>query len=81
MLEFLSISCEVPQVNGFHWSDQLYPGEFDHLRVCNLFSEETCEPVPPKLMDWKSDTPAVGCNNQPNHEVLQVLNSSFCMIN
>ncbi|XP_059444977.1 uncharacterized protein LOC132176711 isoform X1 [Corylus avellana] len=72
VLEFLFLTCEVPQVNGFHWSDQLYPGEFDHLRVCNLFSEETCEPVPPKLMDWKSDTPVVGCNNQPNHEVLQV---------
>uniref|UniRef100_A0A2N9HF07 Uncharacterized protein n=1 Tax=Fagus sylvatica TaxID=28930 RepID=A0A2N9HF07_FAGSY len=59
VLEFLSIRCDVPQVNELHWSDQLYPGEFDHLSMCNLFSEETGEPVPPKLMDLKSDMPAV----------------------
>lgn len=72
VLEFLSIRCNVPQVNELHWSDQLYPEEFDHLSTCNLFSEETGEPVPPKLMDLKSDTPAVSCNNQPSQEILQV---------
>ncbi|XP_042947277.1 uncharacterized protein LOC122280443 [Carya illinoinensis] len=72
VLELLSISCEVPQDIGLHWGDQLYQGEFDNLSTLNLFSEETCEPVPPKLMDRKSDTPAVQCKNQPNPEVLQV---------
>lgn len=72
VLELLSTSCNDPQVNELHWSDQLYPGEFDHLSMCNLFSQETCEPVPPKLMDLKSDAPTVRSNNQPNPEVLQV---------
>ncbi|XP_030938231.1 uncharacterized protein LOC115963388 isoform X2 [Quercus lobata] len=72
VLELLSTSCNDPQVNGLHWSDQLYPGEFDHLSMCNLFSQETCEPVPPKLMDLKSDASTVRSNNQPNPEVLQV---------
>ncbi|KAM3703475.1 hypothetical protein ACB098_04G097200 [Castanea mollissima] len=72
VLELLSTSCDDPQVNELHWSDQLYPGEFDHLSMCNLFSQETCEPVPPKLMDLKSDAPTVQSNNQPNPEVLQV---------
>ncbi|KAK9996216.1 hypothetical protein SO802_020902 [Lithocarpus litseifolius] len=72
VLELLSTSCDDPQANELHWSDQLYPGEFDHLSMCNLFSQETCEPVPPKLMDLKSDAPTVRSNNQPNPEVLQV---------
>nr|POE91195.1 hypothetical protein CFP56_37801 [Quercus suber] len=72
VLELLSTSCDDPQVNELHWSDQLYPGEFEHLSMCNLFSQETCEPVPPKLMDLKSDAPTVRSNNQPNPEVLQV---------
>ncbi|XP_050257819.1 uncharacterized protein LOC126702981 isoform X1 [Quercus robur] len=72
VLELLSTSCNDPQVNELHWSDQLYPGEFDHLSMCNLFSQETCEPVPPKLMDLKSDASTVRSNNQPNPEVLQV---------
>ncbi|XP_030935476.1 uncharacterized protein LOC115960659 isoform X1 [Quercus lobata] len=79
VLELLSTSCNDPQVNGLHWSDQLYPGEFDHLSMCNLFSQETCEPVPPKLMDLKSDASTVRSNNQPNPEVLQVLDSTVCI--
>lgn len=77
VLELLSTSCDNLQVNELHWSDQLYPGEFDHLSMCNLFSQETCEPVPPKLMDLKSDAPTVRSNNQPNPEVLQVLDSTL----
>ncbi|KAK7821738.1 hypothetical protein CFP56_037338 [Quercus suber] len=79
VLELLSTSCDDPQVNELHWSDQLYPGEFEHLSMCNLFSQETCEPVPPKLMDLKSDAPTVRSNNQPNPEVLQVLDSTLCI--
>lgn len=79
VLELLSTSCDNPQLNELHWSDQLYPGEFDHLSMCNLFSQETCEPVPPKLMDLKSDAPTVQSNNQPNPEILQVLDSTLCI--
>ncbi|KAM3751285.1 hypothetical protein ACB098_04G097200 [Castanea mollissima] len=35
VLELLSTSCDDPQVNELHWSDQLYPGEFDHLSLYN----------------------------------------------
>ncbi|KAK8587461.1 hypothetical protein V6N12_021952 [Hibiscus sabdariffa] len=47
--ELLSISSEVTQGNRFCWSDELYPGEFGDLKVCNLYSNETFEPVHPRL--------------------------------
>lgn len=73
LLEFLSISCEAQQVSQLHWTDQLYQGESDHLSTCNLFFEEHCEPILPKSIDSKADIPSVRCSNQPNQEVLQVL--------
>ncbi|XVE56832.1 hypothetical protein DITRI_Ditri04bG0042300 [Diplodiscus trichospermus] len=73
VLELVSISCEVLQANQFCWSDELYPGEFGDLKVCNLYSEETSEPVHPRLKDCKSDMPTFQRNHQPDHEVLQVL--------
>ncbi|KAH7528949.1 hypothetical protein FEM48_Zijuj05G0131900 [Ziziphus jujuba var. spinosa] len=49
VVELLSIGCERKVVNGYNWSDELYPGEFDDLSMCNLLSGETCEPVHPRL--------------------------------
>ncbi|KAK8692971.1 hypothetical protein V6N13_070572 [Hibiscus sabdariffa] len=72
VMEFLSISCEVSQGNQFCWSDELYPGEFSDLKVCNLYSNENFEPVRPRLKDGKSDMPTIQGNRQPGHEVLQV---------
>ncbi|KAK6261717.1 hypothetical protein QUC31_007533 [Theobroma cacao] len=72
LLELLSIGCEVSQVNRLCWSDELYPGEFSDLKVCNLYSEETSEPVHPRLKDCKFDMPAFQCNRHPDHEILQV---------
>ncbi|ONI29767.1 hypothetical protein PRUPE_1G213800 [Prunus persica] len=54
------------------WSDELYPGEFSDLSICNLYSEETCKPVYPRLNDQKSEMPAARFNQQPDHDVLQV---------
>ncbi|EOY22037.1 Uncharacterized protein TCM_014214 isoform 2, partial [Theobroma cacao] len=71
LLELLSIGCEVSQVNRLCWSDELYPGEFSDLKVCNLYSEETSEPVHPRLKDCKFDMPAFQCNRHPDHEILQ----------
>ncbi|XP_034226084.1 uncharacterized protein LOC117635824 isoform X2 [Prunus dulcis] len=72
VVELLSISCKVPPLNSLHWSDELYPGEFSDLSICNLYSEETCKPVYPRLDDQKSEMPAARFNPQPDHDVLQV---------
>eukprot|EP00258_Populus_trichocarpa_P029532 XP_024445551.1 uncharacterized protein LOC7463759 isoform X3 [Populus trichocarpa] len=72
VVELFTISCEALEVNEFCWLNELYPGEFDDLRKCNLFSEDTCGPVPPRLMEGKSDMPPLKFNSQPNHENLQV---------
>ena len=73
VLEFLSIGSDALQVNQLNWSDELYPGEFDHLRNCDLYCEETCEPVLPRLRGGESDTVTLKVDKLPNSEVLQVL--------
>ncbi|KAL5544588.1 hypothetical protein UlMin_008372 [Ulmus minor] len=72
VVELLSISCESSMISRINWSDELYPGEFDDLSICNLFSEEIGEPVHPRLHVSKSDLPTTECNQQPNQETLQV---------
>ncbi|XP_031259200.1 uncharacterized protein LOC116117300 [Pistacia vera] len=72
VVELLSIGFETTQVNELCWSDEVYPGEFDDLSLCDLYSRETCEPVSPRLKDWNSDKTAVQCNRQPSQEILQV---------
>ncbi|XP_019430838.1 PREDICTED: uncharacterized protein LOC109338146 isoform X1 [Lupinus angustifolius] len=72
VLEFLSIGYDTSLVNQLHWSTQLYAGEFDDLRDCNLYCHETCRPVPPRLRDGKSDIADLRFDSQPNPEVLQV---------
>lgn len=73
VMELLSITNEVvPQINELHWSDELYPGEFDGLSKCNLYSREACGPSLPTLEGRKSDTSIMQCNHQPGPDVLQV---------
>uniref|UniRef100_A0A6N2NFQ3 Uncharacterized protein n=1 Tax=Salix viminalis TaxID=40686 RepID=A0A6N2NFQ3_SALVM len=72
VVELFTNSCEAQEVNEFCWLNELYPGEFDDLRKCNLFSEDTGGPVYPRLMKGKSDMPPLKLNSQPNHENLQV---------
>lgn len=73
VMELLSLSNEeVPKINAFCWSDELYPGEFNDLSNCNLYSREACEPVPPKLEGWMSDTPSTQSHHQVDSDVLQV---------
>lgn len=71
-MELLSIGCEGKVVHGFNWLDELYSGEFDDLRTCNLYSCETCEPVHPRLQIQNSNMLAAPCNQQKNQDVLQV---------
>lgn len=72
VVELISISCEPEKVDKSNWSDELYPGEFEDLRTCQLFSEETSEPIFPRFGVLKSDKGAVQCNLEPNPETLQV---------
>ncbi|XP_015883307.3 uncharacterized protein LOC107419091 isoform X2 [Ziziphus jujuba] len=72
MVELLSVGCEGKVVNGYNWSDELYPGEFDDLSMCTLLSGETCEPVHPRLQIQKSNILAAPSNQQPNEDVMQV---------
>ncbi|KAK9926097.1 hypothetical protein M0R45_023349 [Rubus argutus] len=72
VVDLLSISCKAPTVNSLHWLEELYPGEFGDLSICNLLSEETSNPVYPRLHGRKSDKPAIQCNQQPDRDVLQV---------
>ncbi|XP_048228928.1 uncharacterized protein LOC8284444 isoform X2 [Ricinus communis] len=69
--ELLTLSCEGPQLNELCWSYELYPGEFNDLSICNLYSIETCKPVPPGLVGRKYEMPTMQFKNQPNREVLQ----------
>ncbi|XP_004299311.1 PREDICTED: uncharacterized protein LOC101290862 [Fragaria vesca subsp. vesca] len=72
VVELLSVGSKVSPANILHWSEELYPEEFGDLSMCNLLSEETCEPVYPRLHGQKSDKPAIRRNQQPDHDVLQV---------
>ncbi|PSR96612.1 Myb-like protein [Actinidia chinensis var. chinensis] len=72
VVELLSISSEEVPVNGVCWLDELYRGEFNDLCICGLYSTEVCEPVRPKIKDWKSDTSSEQSNRQPEHDILQV---------
>ncbi|XP_050377726.1 uncharacterized protein LOC126794965 [Argentina anserina] len=72
VVDLLSVSGRLPMANSLHWSEELYPGEFGDLSMCNLISEETCKPIYPRLHGQKSDRPAIQHNQQPDHDVLQV---------
>ncbi|KAI4343943.1 hypothetical protein L6164_011231 [Bauhinia variegata] len=77
VLEFLSIGCDDSQVNQLKWSDELYPGEFNHLSNCNLYSEETYEPAHPRLRCRKCEMVYLKFDSKPNSEVLQVYLTSW----
>ncbi|XP_042483990.1 uncharacterized protein LOC122064345 [Macadamia integrifolia] len=75
LVELLSLSCEkFPQESdGLCWSNELYPGEFNDLTISNLYSKETCQPLPPRLKGCESGDPrTVRSNQQPREEILQV---------
>lgn len=71
-MELHTVGCEVPQVNESYWSNEVYPGEFDDLSICNLYSKETRKPVPPRLVEGKYDLPSMQFKGQPNQDILQV---------
>ncbi|GFP87437.1 hypothetical protein PHJA_000887400 [Phtheirospermum japonicum] len=73
VMELLSIYDEkVSEITGLHWSDELYDGEFNELRILNLSSEETREPILPCLRNCKSSTSILQSKQQQDSNVLQV---------
>lgn len=73
VMELVSVYCEeASQVNDIHWSNELYPGEFDDFRVCNLYSDETCEPTPPRINSSNPKPLSLQYNHHQDREVLQV---------
>ncbi|OVA18899.1 hypothetical protein BVC80_8939g16 [Macleaya cordata] len=75
LVELLPINCEESpqQTDALSWSNELYPGEFDDLTACNLYSEQTCEPVPPRINGWKSDDQITKrANVRPDQKALEV---------
>ncbi|XP_008799531.2 uncharacterized protein LOC103714152 isoform X2 [Phoenix dactylifera] len=75
VVELLSISWSqnTGQIDGLKWSDELYLGEFDDLRMNGLYSEESCEPLPPRIKNWDSSIPLTRhLDHPPKSEVLQV---------
>ncbi|KAJ8772997.1 hypothetical protein K2173_028174 [Erythroxylum novogranatense] len=72
VLNLSGISCEGSEVDELNWSNELYPGEFDDLRICNLYSNHDCQPVIPRLMQGKSDISALKSKSQQNRENLEV---------
>lgn len=73
VMELLSIyNDKVEDGTGLQWPDEFYDGEFNDLRVLNLYSEETHKPAVPCLRQGKSDTTIGQFNRQPDSNVLQV---------
>ncbi|KAA0047278.1 uncharacterized protein E6C27_scaffold908G00710 [Cucumis melo var. makuwa] len=70
LMELLSLSSE-SSPKSLVWSEELYSGEFNNLRSCNLWSKETDELLHPTLKGHQSNAPIVSRNQLPNAEVLQ----------
>lgn len=76
LIELWSIISEdsKPDTDAYCWSDELYPRELDDLSACNLYSEQTSEPVLPRVNGWKSsDSVDRRVNSQPDPKSLEVL--------
>ncbi|XP_038880947.1 uncharacterized protein LOC120072617 isoform X1 [Benincasa hispida] len=71
LMELLSLSSE-SSTKSLVWSEELYSGEFNNLRLCNLWSKETSELLHPTLKGHECSTPIVSRTQHPNAEVLQV---------
>ncbi|XP_050223451.1 uncharacterized protein LOC126673371 isoform X2 [Mercurialis annua] len=69
VVEFVTSSCEDSQVKELIWSNELYPGEFDDLSIFDLYSNETCKLVTPKMMERENAKPTLQFKSQANHEV------------
>lgn len=72
VIHLLAINSEVEENSELCWSNELYPGEFDDLSLCYSYSKETREPVPPRLIEGKTNKPSKQFNSNPSRDTLQV---------
>ncbi|KAK1394049.1 Cyclin-dependent kinase 2-interacting protein [Heracleum sosnowskyi] len=73
VIHFISMSSEDVQHNiELSWMDELYIGEFDDLRKCNLYSIEACTPLLPKVKGRNTDKLKLHTENRLDADVLQV---------
>lgn len=72
VFELFSTGCEAPHPNDLNWCNELYSGEFKELALCDLYSLETHELLPPRLKGCRCDMPSGKRSSQPSHETLQV---------
>ncbi|KAJ4841424.1 hypothetical protein Tsubulata_009063 [Turnera subulata] len=72
VMELLAIDSEVQGNSELCWSNALYPTEFDELSLCSLYSKETCELVPPSLIEGKSNKPSMKFKSDLKSDTLEV---------
>ncbi|XP_027123563.1 uncharacterized protein [Coffea arabica] len=71
VMELLSLGDErIPDLSSLCWSDELYPGEFDDLRTCSLYSHGASKPVLPSL--GKGEVESFQPRHQQDRNVLQI---------
>ncbi|KAI3882383.1 hypothetical protein MKX03_010935 [Papaver bracteatum] len=75
LIELLSIISEElkPETDAYCWSYEIYPAEMDDLSACDLYSEQTCKPLLPRINGWESsDSVGRRDNTQPDLKALEV---------
>ncbi|XP_071903973.1 uncharacterized protein [Coffea arabica] len=71
VMELLSLGDErIPDLSSLCWSDELYPGEFDDLHTCSLYSHGASKPVLPSL--GKGEVESFQPRHQQDQNVLQI---------
>ncbi|CDP12328.1 unnamed protein product [Coffea canephora] len=71
VMELLSLGDErIPDLSSLCWSDELYPGEFDDLHTCSLYSHGASKPVLPSL--GKGEVESFQPRHQQDRNVLQI---------
>lgn len=80
VLEFLNVSSDKKneQPTTLSWHHQIYPGESDDLKRCNMVSEKNNQPLPPQLKNWPpADSSYDHSDRMKSDKVLQVLLTSW----
>lgn len=70
-MELLSLGDErIPDLSSLRWSEELYPGEFDDLGTCSLYSHGDSKPPLPSPV--KGEVESVQPRHQQDRDVLQI---------
>ncbi|CAI9111868.1 OLC1v1012197C1 [Oldenlandia corymbosa var. corymbosa] len=73
LMELLSLGHEnVSEISDLNWSDEFYPGEFDYLAICNLYSDKDSQPVLPSFGKCNAEIGSLQPQHKQDRDVLQV---------